>query len=228
MPQKEQWTRDALYIYLSEILFRHSPSSHQRARTMATDLDKWKTKPTIDVLQDAQSIVDKYRDQMQEADYVALCNANRVRYARRHRSPGSVNSNQSQGHHHGYAQATAADFQYRISYLQEQMDRATYTLRHMPRTVKKITPTFKKRAIAAFREEMDLEDSVTTYDHLKVMFPDIKQEQTFYMSAMEIINKRMALVRKDLKSDISRLRTTIRHLEWRLHTNFGEGTSFLT
>jgi SRSO17 transposase len=195
---------------------------------MATDLDKWKTKPTIDVLQDAQCIVDKYRDQMQEADYVALCNANRVRYARQRRrgSPGSVNSNESQGH--GFVQPTVEDFEYRISYLREKMERASHALRHLPHTVKVVTPSFKKRAIRAFADEMELDETVTTYDQLKAMFPEIKYEKDFYMTAMRIMNKRLHLIRQDLKNEIGAQKAAIKHLETRLHTNFRDGTSFLT
>ena len=196
---------------------------------MATDLDKWKTKPTIDVLQDAQCIVDKYRDQMQEADYIALCNANRVRYARHKRkakSPGSVNSNESQDR--GFVQPTVADFEYRISYLREKMEMASYTLRHLPRTAKVVTPVFKKRAIRAFADEMDLDETVTTYEQLRAIFPEIKYENDFYMTAMRILNKRLDLIRQDLKNEIGAQKAAIKHLETRLHTNFRDGTSFLT
>jgi len=193
---------------------------------MATDLDEWKSKPTLEVLQDAQGIVDKYREQIQEADYIALCNANRVRYDRERRtqSPRSVNSNERQG---GDYRPTVQDYEYRIQSLREREVRASHALRHLPRAVTKITRSFKKRAVLVFAEEMDLDDTVTTYADLKSIFPEIKYENDFYETAKQIINKRIFLFRQDLKNEIRAHRSARKHLEYRLHTDFTEGTSFI-
>lgn len=194
---------------------------------MATDLDNWKTKPTIEVLQDAQIIVDKYKDQIQEADYIALCNANRIRYdreKRRHGTPRSLVSNGSQGY-----ELMVEDYEYRIYYLTEKAREVSRTLRHLPRAVRKTTTAlFKKRAVRAFADEMELDDTVRTYDDLKSMFPEIKDEGDFYETARQIINKRLFLIRQDLKNEVRALRSAIRHLETRLRTNFTQGTSFLS
>jgi hypothetical protein len=192
---------------------------------MATDLDKWKTKSTLDVLKDAQDIVDKYREHIQEVDYIALCNANRVRYDRERRtqSPRSVNSHETQDRRYI---PTVEDYQYRIRRLRERETGASRTLRHLPRAVKKITPSFKKRAVRVFADEMDLDDTVSTYADLKSMFPEIKYENDFYETAREIINKRLFLLRQDLKNEIRAHRSALKHLEYRLHTDFNEGTTF--
>jgi hypothetical protein len=192
---------------------------------MATDLDKWKTKSTLDVLKDAQDIVDKYREHIQEVDYIALCNANRVRYDRERRtqSPRSVNSYETQDRRYI---PTVEDYQYRIRRLRERETGASRTLRHLPRAVKKITPSFKKRAVRVFADEMDLDDTVSTYADLKSMFPEIKYENDFYETAREIINKRLFLLRQDLKNEIRAHRSALKHLEYRLHTDFNEGTTF--
>jgi len=199
-------------------------TTHARAMA-ATDLDEWKSKPTLDVLKDAQGIVDKYREQMREVDYVALCNANRVRYDRERRtqSPRSVNSNETQDRRYI---PTVEDYEYRISRLRERELRASYALRHLPRMVKKITPSFKKRAVRAFADEMDLDDTVSTYADLESIFPEIKYENDFFVTAAEIINKRIFLLRQDLKNELRAHRSALKHLEYRLHTNFSEGTSF--
>jgi SRSO17 transposase len=60
------------------------------------------------------------------------------------------------------------------------------------------------------------------------MFPEIKYEKDFYMTAMRIMNKRLHLIRQDLKNEVGAQKAAIKHLETRLHTDFRDGTSFLT
>lgn len=200
-------------------------STVARAHKIMTDLDTWKAKPALELLQHAQAIVDKYQHAMAEADYLALCNANRSRYARtiaNPRSPPSVNSRRA-------IDRTTEDDGYAtgLTHLRNRLRVATTLLRQVPRQTTRVTPSLKQRAVRALARELGLSEDIQTYHQLRDLHPEIKDEKDFYAAAIPIINRRAQITREDLRNHIAVLRARIRLLETRLSMDI-ESTSFLS
>lgn len=176
------------------------------------------TTNTHTVLQEAQVIVDKYKEVMSDGDYLTLCNANRTCY-RRVVSPDSVNSRRAQ-----VPAPTEEIYQSHRARAVESLNRTLEELRAVPRVVSRVTPLFKRRVIEALARDLGIENSVRTYSDLKELHPELKHESELYMSVMPVLNKRWKSKRNDLRYHIKALRLRIAQIDNRLAS--GYGTSF--
>lgn len=185
-------------------------------RHTMTDLDEWRAKPTFELLADAQAIVDKYKDAMQDADYVALCNANRCRFARETttQSPESVDSVLAQVQ--GDRETMEGRYRIRLVQLKRMLENLKKEMRLIPRRVVRATPTFKKRAVRTVAEDMGIQDRVKTYHDLKTLYPEMRDEVDFYTTLIPILNRRWFLLREDVRCKMGAIRFAIRQVENRM------------
>lgn len=172
---------------------------------------------TRTVLQEAQAIIDKYREHMSDGDYLSLCNANRTCYRRvvpTPTSPDSVNSR-----HARWTPPTDDTYRSHRARAVESLKRTLEELQAVPRVVSRVTPLFKRRAIVALAKELGIEN-VRTYSELKAVYPDVKDESELYTSIMPVLNRRWKSKRDDLRFHIKSLRLRIKQIDNRLESGY--------